>query len=132
MRASISGRRLAIAVALVGLAMVQGCAVMTGVYVPDRSAFAARVTCTVETADSGYTFHGRRDRMIKKRGYRIELGEIESALSRHDDVERAANPLERVRRGKANERLVLPCVARRDRRRLPPACRSECSRECWR
>ena len=32
-----NGRRLAIAVALVGLAMVQGCAVITGVYVPDRS-----------------------------------------------------------------------------------------------
>lgn len=44
----------------------------------------------VETADSGFVFHGRHDRMIKKRGYRIELGEIESALSRHDDVERAA------------------------------------------
>jgi amino acid adenylation domain-containing protein len=37
-----------------------------------------------------FTFHGRRDRMIKKRGYRIELGEIESALHRHDGVERAA------------------------------------------
>jgi amino acid adenylation domain-containing protein len=37
-----------------------------------------------------YTFHGRRDRMVKKRGYRIELGEIESALYRHEDVERAA------------------------------------------
>jgi amino acid adenylation domain-containing protein len=44
----------------------------------------------VETAETGFVFHGRRDRMIKKRGYRIELGEIESALSRHDDVERAA------------------------------------------
>jgi amino acid adenylation domain-containing protein len=41
--------------------------------------------------DSGvFTFHGRRDRMVKKRGYRIELGEIESALYRHDDVARAA------------------------------------------
>jgi amino acid adenylation domain-containing protein len=38
----------------------------------------------------GFTFHGRRDRMIKKRGYRIELGEIESALHRHEGVERAA------------------------------------------
>src|SRR6185437_6181930 len=44
-------------------------------------------------ADDGtgrYTFHGRRDRMVKKRGYRIELGEIESALYRHDGVDRAA------------------------------------------
>jgi amino acid adenylation domain-containing protein len=37
-----------------------------------------------------FTYHGRRDRMIKKRGYRIELGEIESALHRHEGVERAA------------------------------------------
>ena len=37
-----------------------------------------------------YTFHGRRDRMVKKRGYRIELGEIESALYRHEGVDRAA------------------------------------------
>jgi amino acid adenylation domain-containing protein len=37
-----------------------------------------------------FTFHGRRDRMVKKRGYRIELGEVESALYRHDDVDRAA------------------------------------------
>ncbi|GIW85966.1 MAG: hypothetical protein KatS3mg108_0290 [Isosphaeraceae bacterium] len=37
-----------------------------------------------------FSFHGRRDRMIKKRGYRIELGEIESTLYRHDDVQRAA------------------------------------------
>jgi len=44
----------------------------------------------IESADSGFIFHGRRDRMIKKRGYRIELGEIESALGRHDDVERVA------------------------------------------
>jgi amino acid adenylation domain-containing protein len=40
--------------------------------------------------DGCFTFHGRRDRMIKKRGYRIELGEIESALHRHEGVERAA------------------------------------------
>lgn len=37
-----------------------------------------------------FTYHGRRDRMVKKRGYRIELGEIESALYRHDEVDRAA------------------------------------------
>ncbi len=44
-------------------------------------------------ADDGtgrHTFHGRRDRMVKKRGYRIELGEIEAALYRHDGVDRAA------------------------------------------
>jgi amino acid adenylation domain-containing protein len=36
------------------------------------------------------SFHGRRDRMVKKRGYRIELGEIESALYQHEGVDRAA------------------------------------------
>jgi acyl-coenzyme A synthetase/AMP-(fatty) acid ligase len=37
----------------------------------------------VETADDGYTFRGRRDRMVKRRGYRIELGEVETALYNH-------------------------------------------------
>jgi hypothetical protein len=31
------GRRLAIAAALAGFIVLQGCAVMTGIYVPDRS-----------------------------------------------------------------------------------------------
>lgn len=44
----------------------------------------------VDDGSACFTFHGRRDRMIKKRGYRIELGEIESALYRLDDVERVA------------------------------------------
>ena len=44
----------------------------------------------VDDGNGSYTFHGRRDRMIKKRGYRIELGEIESALQCHEGVERAA------------------------------------------
>ncbi|MHB1556157.1 MAG: amino acid adenylation domain-containing protein [Isosphaeraceae bacterium] len=35
-----------------------------------------------------FTFHGRRDRMVKRRGYRIELGEIESTLYRHQAVDR--------------------------------------------
>ncbi|WP_145277395.1 amino acid adenylation domain-containing protein [Tautonia plasticadhaerens] len=37
-----------------------------------------------------FSYHGRRDRMVKKRGYRIELGEIEAALHRLDGVSRAA------------------------------------------
>ena len=37
MTSSDKGRRLVIAVALVGLSVLQGCAAMTGVYVPDRS-----------------------------------------------------------------------------------------------
>jgi len=44
----------------------------------------------VDSGPSGFVFHGRRDRMVKKRGYRIELGEIESALHRHEGVDRAA------------------------------------------
>jgi amino acid adenylation domain-containing protein len=44
----------------------------------------------VDDGHGCFTFHGRRDRMVKKRGYRIELGEIESALYRHPGVDRAA------------------------------------------
>jgi acyl-coenzyme A synthetase/AMP-(fatty) acid ligase len=44
----------------------------------------------VDDGTGCFTFHGRRDRMVKKRGYRIELGEIESALYRHEGVDRAA------------------------------------------
>jgi L-proline---[L-prolyl-carrier protein] ligase len=44
----------------------------------------------VEDGYGRFTFHGRRDRMVKKRGYRIELGEIESALYRHEGIDRAA------------------------------------------
>jgi amino acid adenylation domain-containing protein len=38
----------------------------------------------------GYTYVGRRDRMVKRHGYRIELGEIERALYAHADVREAA------------------------------------------
>ncbi|RUL81628.1 D-alanine--poly(phosphoribitol) ligase [Tautonia sociabilis] len=37
-----------------------------------------------------FSYHGRRDRMVKRRGYRIELGEIEAALARAEGVGRAA------------------------------------------
>ena len=37
MKRSDGGRRLAIAAALVGFALLQGCAVVTGIYVPDRA-----------------------------------------------------------------------------------------------
>lgn len=43
-----------------------------------------------ETADSGYLYVGRRDRMVKRRGYRIELAEVERGLYRHQDVREAA------------------------------------------
>jgi len=44
----------------------------------------------VESEANGYTFRGRRDRMVKKRGYRVELGEIEAALYRHPVIKEAA------------------------------------------
>ena len=37
MRPSMHGRRLAIMVALGGMALLQGCAVVTGPFVPDRA-----------------------------------------------------------------------------------------------
>lgn len=44
----------------------------------------------VEGADGGYTYRGRRDRMVKRRGYRVELGEIEAGLYRHPRLKEAA------------------------------------------
>ena len=38
----------------------------------------------------GFTYLGRRDRMVKRRGFRIELGEVERALSAHPKVTEAA------------------------------------------
>jgi amino acid adenylation domain-containing protein len=38
----------------------------------------------------GFTYVGRRDRMVKRRGFRIELAEIEQALHLHPDVHEAA------------------------------------------
>jgi len=43
-----------------------------------------------QSAENGYIFVGRRDRMVKRRGYRVELGEIEAALYRHPRVTEAA------------------------------------------
>lgn len=44
----------------------------------------------IESADWGYTYRGRRDRMVKRRGYRVELGEIEAALYKHAQVKEVA------------------------------------------
>jgi acyl-coenzyme A synthetase/AMP-(fatty) acid ligase len=67
---------------------------------PDRNATAFHVdpvgaawyrTGDVVTENTdGYTFLGRRDRMIKKRGYRIELGEIEARLYEHPSIREVA------------------------------------------
>ena len=38
----------------------------------------------------GFTYVGRKDRMVKRRGFRIELGEIERALHLHPSVHEAA------------------------------------------
>jgi amino acid adenylation domain-containing protein len=38
----------------------------------------------------GFTYVGRRDRMVKRRGFRIELGEIERALHLHPQLRQAA------------------------------------------
>lgn len=40
--------------------------------------------------NEGFTYVGRRDRMVKRRGFRIELGEIERALHLHRGVHEAA------------------------------------------
>ncbi len=40
--------------------------------------------------NEGFTYVGRKDRMVKRRGYRIELGEIESALYSHSRIREAA------------------------------------------
>jgi len=40
--------------------------------------------------DEGFSYVGRRDRMVKRRGYRIELGEIEGAMYAHPRVREAA------------------------------------------
>jgi len=39
---------------------------------------------------TGFTFVGRKDRMVKRRGYRIELGEIERALHAHPRLREVA------------------------------------------
>lgn len=41
-------------------------------------------------AREGYTYRGRKDRMVKRRGYRIELGEIERALYLHPRLREVA------------------------------------------
>jgi acyl-coenzyme A synthetase/AMP-(fatty) acid ligase len=86
----------------VGELVIAGPGVMRGYFgQPELTAAAFLAdesgTCWYRTGDlvkddgiGCFTFHGRRDRMVKKRGYRIELAEIESALYRHDGVDRAA------------------------------------------
>lgn len=42
------------------------------------------------SADEGFIYVGRKDRMVKRRGYRIELGEIERALYLHAKLREVA------------------------------------------
>lgn len=42
------------------------------------------------SANDGFTYVGRKDRMVKRRGYRIELGEIERALYLHPRLREVA------------------------------------------
>jgi len=42
-----------------------------------------------EDSEHGFTYVGRRDRMVKRRGYRIELDDIECALYRHEFIREA-------------------------------------------
>jgi amino acid adenylation domain-containing protein len=53
----------------------------------------------------GFTYVGRKDRMIKRRGYRIELGEIEQALYSHARIREVAAV------SVADERLGVSIVA---------------------
>ena len=80
--------------------MVRGPAVTQGYWnLPERNAIAFltdpsgekwyKTGDIVHETSDGYTYLGRRDRMIKKRGFRIELGEIEACLYKHPDVKEA-------------------------------------------
>jgi acyl-coenzyme A synthetase/AMP-(fatty) acid ligase len=83
-----------------GELVIFGPAVTQGYWnLPERNAVAFHVDAggrrwyrtgdiVIEGAE-GYTFLGRRDRMVKKRGYRIELGEIESCLYQHPGIKEA-------------------------------------------
>jgi acyl-coenzyme A synthetase/AMP-(fatty) acid ligase len=61
-----------------------------------------------ESADGGYVYLGRRDRMVKRRGYRIELAEIERALYQHARIRDVA--VVAVPDGSAGVRLVAHVV----------------------
>lgn len=44
----------------------------------------------VDRGPDGFSYRGRRDRMVKRRGFRVELGEVEARLHRHPDLAAAA------------------------------------------
>lgn len=84
-----------------GELVVRGPAVTQGYWnLPERTRMAFlvdgagqswyRTGDIVSESDQGYTYLGRRDRMIKKRGYRIELGEIEACLYGHPRIKEVA------------------------------------------
>ena len=61
----------------------------------------------------GFTYVGRRDRMVKRRGFRIELGEIERALYLHAGIHEAA--VVSVPDGNLGLRIVACVSCRTDR-----------------
>ena len=85
-----------------GELLIAGGSVMRGYWnLPDRTAQSFFIDTSGTSwyrtgdlvrlsADDGYIFSGRRDRMVKRRGYRVELGEIEAALYRHPLVSEVA------------------------------------------
>jgi acyl-coenzyme A synthetase/AMP-(fatty) acid ligase len=84
-----------------GLLHISGPSVSPGYWSrPEENARAFRVRDGIRwynTGDvvswndaEGFTYAGRRDRMVKRRGFRIELGEIERALYQHPAIEEAA------------------------------------------
>lgn len=94
-----------------GELVVRGPAVTSGYWnLPERTAQAFHTDgeahawyrtgdVVVESAEEGYVFLGRRDRMIKKRGFRIELGEIEARLYEHPRIQDVAVVDERPEAG---------------------------------
>ena len=83
-----------------GLLYISGPSVFAGYWnrpAETASAFLERSGVRWNTGDvvrwdesDGFSYVGRKDRMVKRRGFRIELGEIERALYLHPHVREAA------------------------------------------
>ena len=75
----------------------------------------------------GFTYVGRRDRMVKRRGYRIELGDIESALYRHEQIREAA--VVAIADADAGVKIVAYVTTRHDARLSIVDLKIFCSKE---